>query len=579
MYPTEQVESSPYLLSACPICESRRLHYTFSHHGYRVVRCADCRLLMLNPQPSDADLAAIYTADYFLGDDTYEGRNRVSDMKAATARLYLDQIRRYRGGQAGGRLLEIGSGHGDFLVEAQRAGYDVVGVELSSSAAKQACVRLGSSNVVCGEIDSVSLGVGSFDVCVLSDVIEHTRNPLTFLSSIQRLLKPGGVLFIATPSLDSWSARLLRQNWMEFKPEHTFYFDNNTIQNALYRAGYADVVMQPGRKMLNIGYVASHFVRFPVPVMTPLMQTVLSFVPPTLRNRNVSVVASGMIALASAATIPQRRKVSVVVPAYNEAATFEQLMNALLRKEIPELDIEIVIVESNSTDGTRDIALRYKEHPRVHLVLEDRPQGKGHAVRTGFKHATGDFILIQDADLEYDLEDYDVLLEPLVQGRRAFVLGSRHGGNVWKMRHFAEQRLLSTALNAAHWFFTTLVNVLFGQRLKDPFTMYKVFRRDCLFGLTFACNRFDFDYELLIKLVRKGYKPTEIPVNYRSRSFREGKKVSVFRDPLTWIRALAWLRVVAINPLKEAERLHSQQRAMTDMPFVEQPIREIGVQS
>ena len=95
---------------------------------------------------------------------------------------------------------------------------------------------------------------------------------------------------------------------------------------------------------------------------------------------------------------------------------------------------------------------------------------------------------------------------------------------------------------------------MFRQRLRDPFTMYKVFRRDCLFGLTFACDRFDFDFELLIKLLRKGYRPLEIPVNYRSRSFREGKKVSVWRDPLTWVRALVRLRLARIDPLGEVAR-------------------------
>lgn len=543
------------VLSACPICESRRLHYAFSHHGYRVVRCADCRLLMLNPQPSDAELAQIYNHTYFLGDDTPEGRALVAEMKSATARRYLRHIARYRG-RHGGRLLEIGCGHGDFLLEAQRLGYDVTGVELSLSAAQQARRQLGAGAIVCGEVESVALGTGCFDVCVLADVIEHTRDPLAFLHTVRRLLKPDGVLFIATPSLDSWSARLWRQNWMEFKPEHLFYFDTNTIQNALYRAGFDRIVVEPGWKILNLTYIAHHFVRFPVPVLTPFVQTVARLTPGPLRSLNLPIVASGMVVFARAAALPQRRKLSVIVPAYNEAATFEPLIEALLRKELPDLDIEVVIVESNSTDGTREIALRYKDHPRVRLVLQDRPRGKGHAVRTGFEHATGDFILIQDADLEYDLEDYDALLEPLIQGREAFVLGSRHGGNAWKMRRFTNQRLLSMVLNGGHLFFTGLTNLLFGLRLKDPQTMFKVFRRDCLFGLTFECDRFDFDYELLVKLVRKGYRPVEIPVNYRSRSFKEGKKVSVFRDPLTWLRALVRLRIMPIDPLREAERQH-----------------------
>jgi glycosyltransferase involved in cell wall biosynthesis len=170
----------------------------------------------------------------------------------------------------------------------------------------------------------------------------------------------------------------------------------------------------------------------------------------------------------------------------------------------------------------------------VKLVLEDAPLGKGRAVRTGLRHATGEFVLIQDADLEYDLNDYDALLEPLVRYRAPFVLGSRHGGG-FKMRQFTDNPLQATAMNLGHVFFTTLLNVLYRQRMSDPFTMFKVFRRDCLSGLTFECNGFDFDHELVIKLVRKGYTPIEIPVNYRSRSYREGKKVRFFRDPLRWI--------------------------------------------
>ena len=230
---------------------------------------------------------------------------------------------------------------------------------------------------------------------------------------------------------------------------------------------------------------------------------------------------------------------SVVLPVFNEKKTFREVMDALCRKTIAGMDIEIIVVESNSTDGTRDDVLTYKDHPRVRLILEDRPQGKGHAVRTGLAAATGDFILIQDADLEYSLDDYEKLLEPLLRGEVGFVLGSRHAGDAahWNLRHFANQKHISQVMNIGHFVFATLLNVMYGQNLKDPFTMYKVFRRDCLDGLTFECNRFDFDWELVIKLIRVGFTPIEIPVSYHSRSFEDGKKVSLFGDPLSWIVA------------------------------------------
>src|SRR6185503_14636140 len=124
--------------------------------------------------------------------------------------------------------------------------------------------------------------------------------------------------------------------------------------------------------------------------------------------------------------------------------------------------LEIIIVESNSTDGTRDIVLGYRDRPRVKLILEDRPRSKGHAVRAGFPHATGDVILIQDADLEYDLDDYDVLLAPIAAGRQEFVLGSRHGEGGWAIRQFSDQPLQALVLNCANWGFTLLINGALG---------------------------------------------------------------------------------------------------------------------
>ncbi len=233
---------------------------------------------------------------------------------------------------------------------------------------------------------------------------------------------------------------------------------------------------------------------------------------------------------------------SVVVPIYNEAATVRTALDAIVAKQIPGWTLELIFVESNSTDGTRAIVETYRDHPRVKLILEDRPRGKGHAVRAGFAVATGDVILIQDADLEYDLDDYDVLVAPIAAGRQTFVLGCRHGESGWAIRQFSDQPLQALILNCAHWGFTLLINGALGIWLRDPFTMYKVFRRNCLDGLTFECNRFDFDWELLIKLVRRGHRPVEIPISYKSRSFKEGKKISMLRDPITWLWALAKFR-------------------------------------
>ncbi len=238
----------------------------------------------------------------------------------------------------------------------------------------------------------------------------------------------------------------------------------------------------------------------------------------------------------------QRPLLSVVVPVLNERSTVCKALTRILDKTLSNVDIEVVVVESNSTDGSREIVLGFQPHPRLRVILEDRPQGKGFAVRKGLAAAQGDIILIQDADLEYDIDDYDALLEPILAGRTAFVLGTRHAGGM-HIRDFAGQRWMSLLYNVGHWMLTGLINVLFRANLTDPFTMYKVFRSECIRRMNFGCNRFDFDCELVCKLLRNGYSPVEIPVKYSSRSFADGKKVRTFRDPPTWIRAIIRCRI------------------------------------
>ena len=240
---------------------------------------------------------------------------------------------------------------------------------------------------------------------------------------------------------------------------------------------------------------------------------------------------------------------SILVPVYNEKDTFPELMRRLLAKRLNHLGLEreIILIESNSTDGTRELVADFAAAPGVRIIWQDRPRGKGHAVRAGLGVATGDIVLIQDADLEYDLNDYDALLEPLLANRAAFVLGSRYGGG-FRMRRFADQKVLAEFLNVAHLLLAGLINVLYGQNMKDPFTMFKVFRRDCLYGLEFECNGFDFDHELVIKLVLKGYRPLEIPVRYCARSFKQGKKIRLFRDPPALIAADLKYRLQRLRP-------------------------------
>jgi glycosyltransferase involved in cell wall biosynthesis len=304
----------------------------------------------------------------------------------------------------------------------------------------------------------------------------------------------------------------------------------------LWRFGFTNVWINKDLRIYTLSHIHERASGFPETWITRTIRALYRVLPSNFHDLYFRLPSSGMIITACKA---QRREIpvlSIVLPVYNEGSTFSSLMEQLLDLELNNVQKEIIIVESNSKDNSRELVMNYKKCPEVKIVLQDRPRGKGNAVREGMEHATGDILLIQDADLEYDLKDYMALLEPIVAYKIPFVLGARHGGK-WKMRHFSDQAQLSAYFNFGHVLFTTLLNVLYGQRMKDPFTMFKVFRRDCLYNLKFECNRFDFDFELVIKLLRKGYVPLEIPVNYYSRSFKEGKKVNMFRDPFSWIKA------------------------------------------
>jgi glycosyltransferase involved in cell wall biosynthesis len=264
-------------------------------------------------------------------------------------------------------------------------------------------------------------------------------------------------------------------------------------------------------------------------------------------------------------------KVSIIIPVYNEASTVATLLQRVRSQPLPGCAREIIIVESNSTDGSREIVTEFiARHAgeglaQIRVIYQDRPRGKGHAVREGFAAATGEILLIQDADLEYEVADYPDLIRPIIEGHAAFVLGSRHAeAKSWKIREFAQNGLLATLMNAGGLLFRAFFNALFSVHLTDPTSMYKVFRSSCLEGLTFSCNRFDFDYELVGKLLRAGYSPLEVPVSYKSRGFDQGKKIRIFRDPPTWVFAILKCRFSAVPAAQRRPGHRSSMRKHED---------------
>jgi 2-polyprenyl-3-methyl-5-hydroxy-6-metoxy-1,4-benzoquinol methylase len=271
----------------------------FPFSRYQVYACRNCGFRWLNPQPTDEELSEIYSNQYFLDEGTAEITEIVNKLKRATAGLYLEQlIKDSSTSLLQAALLEIGCGMGDFLLEAQSKGFAVSGLEVTDYLVQFANRRLGFSGVQKGYLESSGFKKESFNVVAFFDVIEHVRDPLDFMTRVNGLLRKSGKVYIVTPSLDSWSAKLLGKNWMEYKIEHLSYFNRKTITLLLEQTGFHKIKFHSNYKVLNFDYINRHFIRFPVRVISPLINFARKLTPDKFAYMPVKLVASGMAVIA-----------------------------------------------------------------------------------------------------------------------------------------------------------------------------------------------------------------------------------------------------------------------------------------
>ncbi len=498
----------------CPVCQADHSEYLFHRTGIRFVRCSNCAMVYVTPASERGsnwlDIEAI--GQYVRAADRALA---VADFDALVARFAAEYER------VEGRPLRRAVLLGRFLPEfatseaARRVGLDVIAIDDASFRAL----------TVESRVDWAAARLGpEVELVILHETLEACSDAAAVLRGLLGTLAPTAWLAVTYSNGQSFPAMLLRRYWPNFFDFKTAFFNTSNLAALMARFGYALTSQGPVVEHHTVEYVLARLVK-------DMGKT--GVLGALARSPAVVPVRTG----AHAATFRRRaqqaeEKLSVIFPCFNEETYVGAVLEALLAKKL-KIPKEIIVVESNSTDRTREIVQRFATHPDVKLILEDRPRGKGHAVRAGLKAATGSIILIQDADFEYDLDDYDALLDPILQRKTSFVLGSRSLGlDDWKVRRFAEGHVKEAMLNFAQLVFAQTFNVLYQKRTTDINTMFKVFRSECLEGLDLTGDRFELDIELVCKLVRNGNSPFEVPVNYVARGFEEGKKISFVKDAL-----------------------------------------------
>lgn len=230
-------------------------------------------------------------------------------------------------------------------------------------------------------------------------------------------------------------------------------------------------------------------------------------------------------------------KLSIIIPVYNEEKTLRQIIERVEGVKLP-VDREIVAVDDCSTDGSAKILQELSG--RVKAVYQSPNQGKGAALRAGIKAAMGDFIVIQDADLEYDPCEFPKLLEPILEGKAKVVYGSRFRQRLGLRQIYWEHRSLKpwhVIYYLGNRFLSFITCALYGASISDMETGYKMFKADVIKGLDLKSNRFEFEPEVTAKILKKGIKIYEVPISYKGREYSEGKKIT-WRDGLTAVKVL-----------------------------------------
>lgn len=289
-------------MSACEVCASPRSEPLFEKLEHRFVRCGECGLERISPQPSDETLAKIYGAHYYDAWGLHDNEDTVAALKKRTFKYVLDKLPAGADG-AGAKLLDCGAATGFLLEVARERGYEPYGLELSEFGAQAIAAKFGADRVYCGELQHAEFPTaraGDFRVITMCDYIEHVRDPRQTLGLARKLIADGGALAITTPDAGSPSRRVLGTGWTHYKIEHLFYFNKRNLERLLKEVGFRSVKFYPLWKSLSLDYISHQFEVYPHPALTQLARGVRRLTPAKIRAFPLPFTTGELLAVAQA---------------------------------------------------------------------------------------------------------------------------------------------------------------------------------------------------------------------------------------------------------------------------------------
>jgi 2-polyprenyl-3-methyl-5-hydroxy-6-metoxy-1,4-benzoquinol methylase len=497
--------------------------------------------MVIDPFPSETQLHSIYNESYYKNSKlTSSDENHIYGYfdyiseRINKQKGYAKVCRRIRKYQAtdiqNASLLDYGCGLGHFLDSAYEYDFKVAGVEFNPFAVEYIQKRYRYPILSDGEYERSG---ERYDVITVFDVIEHVRNPFTLLKDISGRLHDNGLVVVSTTDAGSLTSRMLGRRLEDFRRirEHLFFFNRRNLSEILIQNDFEILEISSLGHSFEIALLASRL-KNALPVLGGLLNALL-FAFPFLKSMSIYLNPRTkfiIYARKKYKPLPDDRPdktISIIMPVYNEWLYIEKVIEKLLAVDIG-LKKEIIIVNDGSTDQTSEKLKRYEDHPSIR-VFHKKNEGKGSAVALGIAKSTGDFVIIQDADLEYNPEDIKTLLDTMYKAEARAVYGTRYMGQRRRTGYFVN--------TLANNFLTFLANFINNLNLTDMETGYKLFHGPVIRSIKITAKGFDFEPEVTCKIARLKIPIYETPISYNARTYYEGKKIK-FIDGLKAILAL-----------------------------------------